>query len=52
MGGPNEIRTKWWHGELNRLRRCEGLMSKKIPGITIVCSFSSSSKKVYVQKKN
>ena len=45
-GGPNEILIKWWHGELNRLRRWEGLMSKKIPGITIVCSLRSSSKKV------
>ena len=23
-GGPNEIRTKWWHGELNRFRRFAG----------------------------
>lgn len=51
-GGPNESLTKWWQGELNKFRRCEGLMSKKIPGITIVCSLRSSSKNVCVREQS
>ena len=40
------MRTKWWHGDLKRSRLCEGLISKKMPGTTIVFSFKSSSKNV------
>jgi hypothetical protein len=40
------MRTKWWHGDVKRSRLCEGLISKKIPGTTIVFSFKSSSKNV------
>lgn len=25
------MRTKWWHGDENKSRRCDGLISKKIP---------------------
>src|ERR1700761_9200678 len=61
-GGPKDNRTKWWHGELNRLRRWFGSTSKKtcrlqrektwvgrcalLPGMTIVFSLINSSKNV------
>lgn len=34
-GGPYDKRTKWWQGDENILRRCEGFRSKKAPGVTM-----------------
>ena len=51
-GGPNERRTKWWHGEWNKFLRCAGLISKKMPGMTIVFSFNNSSKNVWCPRQS